>query len=847
MMMTPKLRRCSMLIGLIVVFFSGTTIASQDSLGNSRSLLMKELHFAVTQDNKQPIFVGTGKDGQYYIQDFNSGSSYPSTIFSIRDTKHEYRFKTVIKDQRGQYTLYGYRTAQKRRTNRKEACYLKVGQGDQGILVPQLFFPGAPSNSTVISQVENAQGQTILIGNQGSNLLIGILNDSRDSLSELRIEPSIQAEVVKALYNKQQESIILIAQEAASPRTALFIRMQEEQVDTVVAFQNRIINDITPFDSKSYIITGQLQERGGDAYLMQIDYNGKILQSDSVFAADLDSINGYGEEAGQYILCRNGGSIFLSGYTSSYQAEARRPKSFYIKTSIPPPENKATLKLSAHSNIKGQELLILDEGRDIYQIVGSKQGIQVERREQLKKFGIFKDLYYQYYIDELYLGIHIINPGDANFGQVNFELTPAKESPYPYDLLEAPVSARADTNLSFSNKNIMDTLAVNYTPVAVRITATDHEVMKDDTLLYLPPLPKHEWNALQQSISQHYVAGKDSFLLMIKSAHTLAIDQCHIKVNEEAVAVRWHQERSRPSPGSKDTLSAALSFQGRQTPVFKIYEVYIPRNAFQSGSNSISSILRSEDVHLNNWTTDFEVEVPRPPRCRIISIGVPGHGLDFPPADAEAMAQVLQNHHGSSLASAPEISLLNSPRQTTYDAIRRYFWQLRSELEDSQADDITFLYLSAHGEVDQEGKLHFWASDYSIDQNPHYGVSLTSDIIKHFIPYQGKLILLIDACYSGQAIENLEDLTLQGSGISGLFSCRPRQESGEDEVELKQGIFTHHLIQAIKHLDPKAPRQLDEIYQKIWENTKSLHGIQEVRQLRNPSTSTSKIFRKNKP
>lgn len=71
-----------------------------------------------------------------------------------------------------------------------------------------------------------------------------------------------------------------------------------------------------------------------------------------------------------------------------------------------------------------------------------------------------------------------------------------KESFYLYDLLEVFVFVWVDINLSFSNKNIMDILVVNYIFVVVCIIVMDYEVMKDDILFYFLLFFKYEWNVL---------------------------------------------------------------------------------------------------------------------------------------------------------------------------------------------------------------------------------------------------------------------------------------------------------------------------------------------------------------
>lgn len=836
------------LLLLASLSFSGVIFEPQKTAALPISSKIEELHFAETLEDGQAILVGTDRDGTYYLEIYVRSDEEPSArTFSIAPQAlgYDYKFKTLISKDNDQYILYGYRFPSKGKRKKREACFLKLGKNGNKAISPGLFFPDAGFNSTIMDQVQDAQGQHLLVGNKGANLFIGQVNAKGDSILSLQEEPSIKAEVVKALFNRNENSHVIIALMKGKPKTSLFITINEKRVLDTAQFERYIFTDIAPFDSKSYMITGQFQQQGGDAFLLHINHDRTTLKPSSAFETDLKKINGFGEEIGQAVLCRDGGSIFLSGNTESYHPEARRPKSFFSKINLSTKTVDTTL--SSIANSSGQDLLFLDNQREVLQLINTPQRIKPERQVHLKRMDIFEGLSYDYSVDKLIIEAKIINPTDADFGKVAYELIQATDYPYPLDAIQQLLPAHSDDKIEFKNRTIVDTLLAKHEPIAVKIKASYDQVMKEDTFLYLQPLPKHDWETLQESILEGPILGKDSFLLQIKSAHNLAIDECKVLVDHDAITASWKSIPIKFSQAYRDTITAKLSVQGQPLPTFKLYQVSFPKSVFQVGPNLISTVLTSSKGRLDEWRTNYSLVIPRPPHYRIISIGIPGHNLHFPPADAKAVAEVLQSFKGPAYDPKPNVTVLNQPESTSYNAIRKYFSKLGKEMEDSQEEDITFLYLSGHGEVDQIGMLNFWASDYDSADNDHYSVALMTDMLKHFSHYKGRLILLLDACYSGQAKINLALFPkINNKRIYGLCSCKPAQVSGEDS-NLHQGIFTNYLIQAIERLSLESTNQLQDIYQDILNTTTALHPIQTVIQIEDKSSNAGKIFKKDKP
>jgi len=133
------------------------------------------------------------------------------------------------------------------------------------------------------------------------------------------------------------------------------------------------------------------------------------------------------------------------------------------------------------------------------------------------------------------------------------------------------------------------------------------------------------------------------------------------------------------------------------------------------------------------------------------------------------------------------------------------------------SQDVAAIFISAHGETDGRGDLYIIANDTDVTDQvslQQSGVEW-SDLQKivEDVGGAGKALVFIDACKSGQVLQNKRSLPpdidkavaeLRGSGNNiTVFSSSTGTQLSVEDPKLGHGYFTYALLEA---LDGKAPR-----------------------------------------
>ncbi|MEM6520666.1 MAG: caspase family protein [Cyanobacteria bacterium P01_D01_bin.71] len=211
-----------------------------------------------------------------------------------------------------------------------------------------------------------------------------------------------------------------------------------------------------------------------------------------------------------------------------------------------------------------------------------------------------------------------------------------------------------------------------------------------------------------------------------------------------------------------------------------------------------------------------------------ITIGINGYRnlqrLNYAKQDAEAVRQLFLQDLGFEGAylftdDSPDIPQDYGPdleSRPTYTTLRRFF---RTRFDDIKKPwlrdgDNLWFFFAGHG-------VRANNRDYLMPMDGDRGDLSNSAIPIHYISERlrrsgaDNVILLIDACRSFEGQRDGYGIgTEKQQGVITLFSCSPEESSYEIE-ELRQGAFTHVLLESLRHQGEGNCATVERLYQQL--------------------------------
>lgn len=121
--------------------------------------------------------------------------------------------------------------------------------------------------------------------------------------------------------------------------------------------------------------------------------------------------------------------------------------------------------------------------------------------------------------------------------------------------------------------------------------------------------------------------------------------------------------------------------------------------------------------------------------------------------------------NASALVGEVKTRMLLGERSTRQSILDSLDWLAQNKAE----DDLAVVYLGAHGTYDEKEGYTFWAAD-----EPIFGYELKRSL--HKVP--GKVLLLIDTCYSGSLfLKHEADLHAMPPNVIALCACKPEEKT----------------------------------------------------------------------
>jgi uncharacterized caspase-like protein len=209
------------------------------------------------------------------------------------------------------------------------------------------------------------------------------------------------------------------------------------------------------------------------------------------------------------------------------------------------------------------------------------------------------------------------------------------------------------------------------------------------------------------------------------------------------------------------------------------------------------------------WTGQTQ-EGPKP-KLYALLVGVsdydePKLKLSYAAKDAADVETALKRQKGKFFADVETVVLAD--RKATENRIQIELSRLHKKVG---ADDYAVVFMAGHGVTDPQGAFHFLPADASLAEDELAATSIDGLVIRNTLrTMQGKVLLFMDACNAGGAIDGnqaLADMTgfanefAQSNGVVMYASSTGRQFSYEN-AQWGNGAFTKALIATLD--DPAA-------------------------------------------
>ena len=233
-------------------------------------------------------------------------------------------------------------------------------------------------------------------------------------------------------------------------------------------------------------------------------------------------------------------------------------------------------------------------------------------------------------------------------------------------------------------------------------------------------------------------------------------------------------------------------------------------NLFHANAVSSESILGA--------TTQVRVTVNAPPRAPVLHVLTialndyldPQLNLNYAIPDARGIQQIMQAKYGQIFGEVRFYEVFNEK------ATRRGMAAALAEMQNTQPEDVVVIYYAGHGEA-SESDFFFVTHEFElpISSRRLERRALSASKLQSYIESIGarRVIMLIDACKSGSAVEGFRDqmdrrvIRRLGQSVGlHIVSATAKQQFAVEHAELGHGVFTYALIDAMNGAADQEPR-----------------------------------------
>jgi len=236
-----------------------------------------------------------------------------------------------------------------------------------------------------------------------------------------------------------------------------------------------------------------------------------------------------------------------------------------------------------------------------------------------------------------------------------------------------------------------------------------------------------------------------------------------------------------------------------------------------AGTNLFHANAVSSEAILGTTTlVTVDVQAPaRQPVLHVVTIALneyldPQLNLNYALPDARGIQQIMQSKYGEIFGEIRMYEVFDEK------ATRRGMQAVLAEMQDTQPEDVVVIYYAGHGEA-TESDFFFVTHEFElpISSRRLERRALSASKLQKYIENIGarRVIMLIDACKSGSAVEGFRDqmdrrvIRRLGQSVGlHIVSATAKQQFAVEHEELGHGVFTYALIDAMNGAADAEPR-----------------------------------------
>jgi uncharacterized caspase-like protein len=193
----------------------------------------------------------------------------------------------------------------------------------------------------------------------------------------------------------------------------------------------------------------------------------------------------------------------------------------------------------------------------------------------------------------------------------------------------------------------------------------------------------------------------------------------------------------------------------------------------------------------------------------LLAVGVgknkePRLNLTYPAKDAADLAAVFERQRGKLYAEV-HTRLLVDEQATRANILSQLEWLRRGATQ----NDVAVLFLAGHGNShEQSGRYYFYP--YEADIADEAGTMISElELSRAVTRAEGKMLLLLDTCHAGGAIEQhsalrepevlrlTNQVDREESGVI-VFSASTKSQSASEGPNWKNGVFTKAVVEGLR-------------------------------------------------
>jgi hypothetical protein len=574
-----------------------------------------------------------------------------------------------------------------------------------------------------------------------------------------------------------------------------------------------VLNGVQTYDDK-LLLTGETYSKGGkgsNAWLIELDANGNILND--------DALNGAGEE-------KSVGAAKVLGRKFALVVEAER-KSKEIVWLHSPVENTLSIKEASKINIA--KIINLQGNGNEFLIVGNV----VSKKQKAEAIRLIKVIDSDYLVSKEAITLQCSNPqlqddsqdttiGPEEYGNLNMTIT----NPYDKDITNLKIQIALKNEVV--GLKYQDLVNVSYIEAkgkkTIFIPLQSGKVVKDGIANFEIVVKQNGQEVCRTSVNVKCISRNVPRLQKVvtlisplpannntKRAERSEKAEQMIKIKVQSnrplsngdLKVFKNKKILKDSKAPQLNIGNAIELNG-----FLVYDIQIAVS-LDTGINDIEIGIEDEDYGIQK-TERISIEYAvHKPTLHIVAIAPTYENLKYNQKDVNDLLDILAKQSDSGIYESIVRRPLLTRDWTSLSSIKAVFEELSNQFEsgDIHPSDVLMVYYSGHGKM-VKNEFRLLPSDYRFNAENSTTINYERDILEYLKKINCKKVVLLDACHSGASGAKDDDfikaddlnaaidkLNKTAPGMITISSCSRSEKSYESD-DWKNSAFSKALCEA---------------------------------------------------